>query len=222
MRNYFAEAFAEITDYLMPVVCCVCGRAAYSLCLRCREQLPNETQMTLFEELPVFSGAVLNRDLTLVLQALKDSHRTTMVKHLAPLLARAHAAALGGASANGVIYVPVPQSLRARRSRGFSPVRMLAAAIDLPLTPALRWVRKVRDQRGLSVTERAENLAGALELRGRYRDTDCLVGRRVVLVDDVVTTGATLINAAAPITHAGASSISAISLAITPKRSQIS
>lgn len=219
-RAVLAEALAEITDYLMPVSCCVCGVAAYSLCAGCCAQIPSETQVNSFENLTVFSGATLSPELGQIMAAFKDSHRTAMTKYLAPLLARANEAALGGASGQEVIYVPVPQSLRARRSRGFSPVRMLAAAIDLPLTPMLSWARKVRDQRGLSIEERAENLAGALEFRGKYRNYAHRRGRHIVLVDDVLTTGATLLNAAAPFSRAGASSISAISVAITPKRWQ--
>ncbi|MER5795406.1 phosphoribosyltransferase family protein [Streptomyces sp. NPDC001980] len=110
----------------------------------------------------------------------------------------------GGAGASGpVLLVPVPSAPWAVRARGHDPVRRiaLAAAAELRragasarVVPVLRQRRAVADQSGLNARQRFANLAGALEMTaGGAR---LLAGGRVVLVDDLVTTGATLVEAA--------------------------
>ncbi|WP_369688378.1 ComF family protein [Actinomadura macra] len=79
---------------------------------------------------------------------------------------------------------------------------------------ALRHTRRVSDQAGLTVSERAANLAGALEAVPRAK----VAGRRVVLVDDVITTGATLAEAARALRAADAEVIGAATLAATQRR----
>jgi predicted amidophosphoribosyltransferase len=103
-----------------------------------------------------------------------------------------------------VLLVPVPSSRRAVRARGHDPARRIALAAAGELrrtgTPArvlavLRQQRAVADQSGLNSRQRLDNLAGALEVAaGGARllaEAD-----RVVLVDDLMTTGASLTEAA--------------------------
>ncbi|MFG3016950.1 ComF family protein [Streptomyces sp. NPDC048254] len=110
----------------------------------------------------------------------------------------------GGARAGGpVLLVPVPSAPWAVRARGHDPVRRiaLAAATELRRTgvsarvaPVLRQRRAVADQSGLNSRQRLANIDGALEVTaGGVR---LLAGGPVVLVDDLVTTGATLAEAA--------------------------
>jgi predicted amidophosphoribosyltransferase len=102
-----------------------------------------------------------------------------------------------------VVLVPVPSARRAVRARGHDPARRIALAAARELrrigTPArvaavLRQRRDVADQAGLNSRQRLENLAGALAaVPGGGR---LLVGGPVVLVDDLMTTGASLAEAA--------------------------
>lgn len=102
-----------------------------------------------------------------------------------------------------VTLVPVPSSRRAVAARGHDPVRRLAlaAARELRRTglPArvlavLRHRRLVADQAGLSARQRRTNLSGALEMVPGARRV--LAGGETVLVDDLITTGASLAEAA--------------------------
>ncbi|MCG7207096.1 ComF family protein [Streptomyces arenae] len=110
-----------------------------------------------------------------------------------------------------VLLVPVPSAPWAVRARGHDPVRRiaLAAAAELRRTgaparvvPVLRQRRAMADQSGLDSRQRMANVAGALEVtRG---GAGLLAGGRIVLVDDLVTTGATLSEAARAVREAAA------------------
>ena len=107
--------------------------------------------------------------------------------------------------------VPVPASSRAR---GYNvPERMarpIARAVGVPLEPkALVRVHAARRQEGLSLDERLANVAGAFAVP----DPERVEGKRVLLVDDVITTGATAAACAQALLTAGAQSIFAVALA---------
>jgi predicted amidophosphoribosyltransferase len=118
--------------------------------------------------------------------------------------------------------VPAPSVRSAVRRRGQDPVRRMAcvAAAELRalgrsvnVLPALRYVRPVTDQVGLTHQERALNLSGALAVRKAVGSR--LPQRAIVLVDDVMTSGATLAEAARAIRAAGGRPVGAAVLAAT-------
>jgi predicted amidophosphoribosyltransferase len=114
------------------------------------------------------------------------------------------------------LVVPVPSHPRRLRARGFNPASELARAIAGParlrLGPcALERVRDTPTQAGQGRAARRRNLRGAFRARGA-------VPARIWLVDDVVTTGSTLGEAARALRRAGARRIVAICAAATPAR----
>jgi len=113
------------------------------------------------------------------------------------------------------LVVPVPLHPRRLRARGFNPALVVARAVArtaaAPVAAtALARLRDTPSQTGLSAAERRRNLRGALRARGA-------VPARVWLVDDVVTTGATLREAARALCAAGAKSVVAVCAARTPR-----
>ncbi|MEU6759088.1 phosphoribosyltransferase family protein [Streptomyces sp. NPDC046685] len=109
-----------------------------------------------------------------------------------------------------VVLVPVPSAPRQVRARGHDPARRIAlaaagrlrrAGVPARVAPVLRLRRAVADQAGLGARQRRENLAGALVVRGD--GARLTAGARIVLVDDVITTGATLAEAARAVRAAG-------------------
>jgi ComF family protein len=114
--------------------------------------------------------------------------------------------------------IPVPLHAGRLRARGFNPAgglaQLLARERGAQVAPtALRRVRATRSQTGLGRAERARNLRGAFRATGP-------VPRRVWLVDDVVTTGATLEAAARALRRAGARQVVALCAARTPRPSE--
>jgi hypothetical protein len=128
-----------------------------------------------------------------------------------------------GDGADPLLLVPVPTARGARRRRGDHPLAGLARVVadeygpaDLALAPVLRVRRRVADQAALSAPERAANLHGALAVRTRGQAR--VLGARCVVVDDVVTTGATLAEAARVLRAAGAAEVVAATVAATARR----
>ena len=93
--------------------------------------------------------------------------------------------------------VPVPTSRRNLRRRGYNQAAVIADALapllNLPLVPCLERRRQEGTQTALNPVQRRANVSGAFLLTGRFRDV--VAGSRVVLVDDVITTGATVLAA---------------------------
>jgi ComF family protein len=113
--------------------------------------------------------------------------------------------------------VPVPLHPRRFRQRGFNPSALLAREVALPQANRAdaRWLNRVRETRpqaGLDATSRRHNVAGAFACRPRSGP----VPKRVWLVDDVTTTGATLAAAAAALRAAGVREVLGLCLARTP------
>jgi predicted amidophosphoribosyltransferase len=158
--------------------------------------------------LPVVHAAAAYEDaVRAVLLAHKERGALTLARPLGTALAGAvragSAAALAEAGRVPVLLVPMPSSRRAVRVRGHDPARRiaLAAAGELRrsgtaarVAAVLRQRRAVADQSGLNSRQRLANLAGALEVAGG--GVRLLTGGRVVLVDDLMTTGASLTEAA--------------------------
>jgi ComF family protein len=153
-----------------------------------------------------YAGVV--RDLVLALKFGRDAHPATALGSLlASLLAEA------GFATRVDCVVPVPLSRRRLRERGFNQAErigaVVAARLGAPLLPGLlaRPVHRA-PQADLGAAERARNV------RGVFRGGDGAFGRAVLLVDDVITTGHTMAQAAGALAAAGARAVSCCAVAL--------
>ncbi|OXS36263.1 ComF family protein [Streptomyces sp. XY006] len=211
----------DLTDLVLPGECGGCGAPRTVLCARCRAVLGGAAVRRVRPVpeppgLPVVHAAAAYADeVRATLLAHKERGALALAGPLGAALAQAVRAGLregssrsgAGAAVRGggapVLLVPVPSGRRAVRARGHDPARRiaLAAAADLRRAgmPArvlgvLRHRRTVADQSGLNSRQRRDNLAGALTVAPAGARLLC--AGPVVLVDDVMTTGASLSEAA--------------------------
>jgi predicted amidophosphoribosyltransferase len=110
------------------------------------------------------------------------------------------------------LLVAVPASRSGLRRRGYDPVRLLAREAGLALTPRLL----VSVAGAGAPQKRLDRVQRQRARQGTLRATADLTGRRVLLVDDVVTTGSTLLEAERAVSARGATVVAAACLASTP------
>ena len=212
----------RLLDLAFPAVCVGCGREGTALCGPCGQALaaregeragasvgmPSDVPLPLvqLEWCAPYGGLV--RD---ALHALKYRGE----QRLAGPLGAAAAARWREASIGGDMFVHVPVHPARRAARGYDQAELLAraaaAALERPALPALRRERATAPQYELGRDRRAANVAAAFGVDPALRAH--VVGRWLVLVDDVVTTGATLVACAEALLDAGATAVSALTIA---------
>ncbi len=172
------------------------------------------------DHLVVASSGEHDGILRLAVIAWKEEGRTALLRPLAHLLATSVVEIAGGESVP-LVLVPIPSSRRSRLTRGADVVDELARAaahllrgtgLDVVVVQSLRPVRRTADQTALGARDRERNLHGAFAAKPVAR----LGGRRTVLVDDIVTTGATLREARRALVSARIEPIGAATVAARP------
>lgn len=205
------EAALDALAVLLPVECAGCGAPDRGLCVPCRQALEPEVSSRLIDDgLRVWSGLEYDGVMRDVVLALKRDGRVDAARALAPALAAAVVAAAAGR--DGVTLVAVPGTPGAYRVRGFDPVRLLLSRAGLGARRVFAPARSHRAQKLLTREQRDRNLRGAFRVRAP------VAGHRILLVDDVVTSGATLREAARALRGAGAEVVGAAVVASTPRR----
>ena len=222
---------AVLADLILPMECAGCGEsrsrsALPGLCTLCALSLsgpPLPARLPraadgLAAVPPVHALAAYLDPVPEIIIAQKEHGRLDLARPLGQELARAAEAAAAGA--DPMWLVPVPSTRAATVRRGQDPMlrmarvaasRLRAGGRAAAVLPALTHRRRVADQTGLGRRSRAENLAGALAVRAS--SARLLAERPVVLVDDVVTSGATLAEAARALRAAGNAPVGAAVLA---------
>jgi ComF family protein len=225
------DVYAEV---LWPTRCAVCDMPGAVLCDRCRASLPyidpylacpvcgepnGLVQCT--HCTPAILGDGCERDdfccisvawyrdgMARTIRAFKDAGE----QRLAPVFAQMVMDVLppeAWRDAGAIVYVPA--TARAKRRRGFDQMELISRSLGLlsgcPVLPCL-IPPTAHDQRGLSRTERAVNMRGRFSVR-----PDIALPPRVVLVDDVFTTGATMREASHALRLAGVADVLGVTVA---------
>ncbi len=224
----FARSFArslarslarDLLEFVLPQRCPGCGVPAAPetlLCERCRTRLPRLEgalcARCLRDERPpdgcrrhpgdaVHAAYVYDERVALLVHALKFGARPRLARTCAPAMA----AALPERARRPALVTAVPLHPVRLRERGYDQAaclgEALADALGAPFVPGvLARTRATRAQSGLGSGERRRNVAGAF----RVERPGWVRGREVLVVDDVLTTGATLHEAMAALRAAGA------------------
>jgi predicted amidophosphoribosyltransferase len=244
------QALFLLGDLLAPVECPGCGEPETTLCRDCAASLRSVPHFdeVMSERIgcPCWSGAEYAGVVPLVLRAWKEQGRHDLTGSLSAALAglvrdvlaiaRPGSSPGAGVPPNGrgrddipVLLVPVPSRRGARRSRGADLMLDLTRGAShrhrsqggspVRVTPVLTVSGRVRDQSGLTAAERHRNLVGRMTVP-RLRASS-VVGRQCLVVDDILTTGATVAEAVRTLSVAGANVLGVLTLCTTPLRSQV-
>jgi predicted amidophosphoribosyltransferase len=186
-----------VLDLILPLECGGCGAPSTRWCDACATELsvaaeqPHVVDPRIDPQVPVFALGRYAGARRQAILALKEHGRGDLVAPLARALAvGVHRLLMWGMVETPLAIVPAPTRRSAARRRGGDPVTRLARAAvaghpDVTVVRALRMKALARDSVGLGTSARERNIAGRVLLRGARPRTE------VVIVDDIVTTGAT-------------------------------
>lgn len=212
LNKSFKALYDGCLNLILPRWCCACGAKLNSrrdlLCLDCWEQLPiqekmmepnNETERIFWGAFPIVRGMALfafepkGVSGTLI-HEIKYNHRKDLARALGRLMAQQF---LARGLLDGIdVIIPVPLHWRRQWSRGYNQSNELAKGLSaisgIPvLSNAIKRGRNNRSQTKMNRDERWNNVKGLFALV-EGNATRALEGKHILLVDDVITTGATL------------------------------
>ena len=212
MRDLFRHARTGLLDLLYPPSCLVCDAFAEPFCEACRSQIrPVEDDVEVPAGLAgVASVGYHEEALRTAVLNLKFRQQVPLVAPLSLLLAEAYRRRAADWQADAL--VPVPIHWTRRWERGFNQSDLLAEAVGrhlkLPVLQAVQRARITPAQVGLPAADRRRNPRGSFTVNGQA----VVTGLRLVLIDDVRTTGSTLAECAAALRAAGAAELFGLTL----------
>ena len=206
-----------VLEFFFPTRCCLCRRltgAGVLLCAACRTKYPDVPPQLQAQHLkglekcvsPLWYGGEVREALLRFKFGERQGYAQPFAEFLAKCLDE------NGISCDSITWAPL--SSRRLRKRGYDQSRLLAEALagltGLPCEKLLEKTRHTRPQSGLRGREaRRLNAAGAY----RAPDPASIAGKHILLVDDIVTTGETLMECARVLKAAGAKSVTAVTAA---------
>jgi len=184
---------SELSDLIYPIRCYGCNALGLSICSNCRREWIPHYYKSQFNELNVYSGLLYSPTASKVILAAKENGLEGADDLL--ITAIIHVLKIAQKDTGYLTLVPVPSSKQSQRRRGRSFIVDLTQIISqntgIGMNDCLQVARRVSDQSGLTRAQRISNMRGVFSLK-----PGAILRGDLILIDDVVTTGATLHDAA--------------------------
>ena len=215
----------KLLELLFPPKCMLCGQLLgdeEEICGQCRKKILLNTAPPRAEKGAFFdkaaAGLWYETDVRRAVQGLKYREKQHYARPLARVMAYAYAHKLQE-DVDVITFVPTnPSTLR---NRGYNQAQLLAEELskllDVPCIPMLEKVRETKAMHGLRPEERRGNVLGAYCL---CCDASQVQGRRILLADDIFTTGSTLSECARVLKNAGGDKVFCLCAAAARKSSE--
>lgn len=236
--NFFTRIKSFALDLLFPVSCAGCGNEGTVLCDPCTAKIAMYAPACFVckKLVPAHNGVPAGRTCQSCRKKIRvyasfspysydDPAIKTLIHDLKYRRMRANAQILGALLSRAIAYqglllsrdfiiIPIPLHPSRKRTRGFNQAGLIAEALGGKLgidvrADILRKIKNTRPQMELPREERLENVSGAYAVS----DSNSIINRTIILLDDVKTTGATLESAARALRSAGAKKIWALTVA---------
>lgn len=194
---------AGFIELILPRACAGCGVSGQLLCRQCRlvlAQPPRRITPRADVLAPVYSCGGYGGPHREVILEMKERNNRAIRPYIAAVIrAAVEILQARGELSHRVVLVPAPTRARSARLRGGDPMTQLCQGSGFPVIEAVRLAPAMPDQSGLNRDDRLHNVRGNVQLvRSVPRRAE------VVVVDDVITTGATLAATVDTLTYAGA------------------
>lgn len=195
--------FSDFKYLLFPTRCFGCRELGYSICSQCRKLWNPHPYLSKVSNLMVYSAIPYSPVAKNILLAAKEQN----IKSADQLVLIALRASLSELfqKHSSCALVPIPSGRSSNRRRGRDFINEIATTVakdfGVAVLPLLEHHRNIRDQSKLNISGRHENLAMALSIKPQFHGN--YSGENVVLLDDLVTTGATINEANRALTRGG-------------------
>lgn len=210
--------FEELLNIVMPTRCIWCGQIGSVLCEACFAQINQPVRQVSRLGISGYAVNEYSERIATLIHEFKENQQLSLSNNIATVMWPG----LEKFDLAKVLLVPMPSKKASFANRGFNPAEELAkrisrqaardTAIRVPVSRCLRITGTVSDQAALSGEARRTNLDGSMTVTGFP------AGHSAILIDDVVTTGATLREAQRCLTNAGVKVQGFLAFAETPPR----
>ena len=214
----FKKLYTDLLDFIYPPYCILCGAELETenklICGHCWEQLDSSSTREIFiSKQRILALYSYSNDVKIIIHNLKYRNKT----HLAVNLGRSIGKIIKEDKrfCNLDLLIPIPLHKVKQRSRGYNQSELIVDAItDVSSIKKDNRIlirhRYTRNQAALPMRERAKNVKGAFSIADKLK----IEGKKIILVDDVVTTGSTMLECIKVLKEAGAKEVVGMSASL--------
>ena len=219
------DVFEDFLNLLLPSNCILCATAGSNLCEQCELDLKLKVRKVSRQGIAGFATTDYTSQVAKLIHEFKEGKQTSLAK----IFCKAMLPALNNFELQNCSLVYMPSKSKSFASRGFVPAKIMANELSrqiakqqkvlVPVYGGLGFLpeaaKRIEDQASLSGKDRRTNLVGTMRLAARPKQN------RAILIDDIITTGATLTEAARALADIGVQVLGFVTFAETlPKNQQ--